>query len=374
VGLHPRYAATGHLVFARVDGTVMAAPLDVGALALTSEPAAIFGNVSVNTTEGYAELVISPSGRLAYRAGGSIDEQLVWVGRDGSEVPVDTSFSGDFGGVALSPDGSHVVAHVSRQADENIFVKDLAGGPWRRVSFEAGVKNRPAWLPTEPAVSYQANRGAAGDSSYDVLVANADGSGNARVVLDLDTRIQEATWSPDGEWLVYRVGPLPDSRRDLYAISGGGTGDTVVLAATRFDEHSPAVSPDGRWLAYVSNESGRTEIFVRPFPDITQGKWQVSAEGGTEPVWGRTGREIFYRSADATMMAARYVADASFAVVERAPLFQAERYSQDPLHPTFDVSNDDQRFLLARGRGDEGTLVLVQGWFQELLSRVGEVR
>ncbi|MEJ2503692.1 MAG: protein kinase, partial [Gemmatimonadota bacterium] len=369
-GLYPRWSTTGHVVFARVDGTIMAAPFDEGALGLATEPAAVFGRVSMNATQGYGEFILSRTGRLVYRTGTSSLETLLWVDRDGVESAVDTTFEGDFGSIALSADGASVVADVGGSTDRNIFVKEMAGGPWRRISFEDGFKSRPDWVPGRPAVSYLADRGQPGDSSMDGTVANADGSGNARVVLDLDQRVQEVTWSPDGEWLVYRVGPLGESRRDIFGIDQGGTGDTVELATTQFDEHSPAISPDGRWLAYVSSESGRPEVFVRPFPDVAQGKWQVSTAGGTEPVWGRTGRELFYRTPNADLISARYVTDQSFAVSERVALFSTESYDSDPVHPTYDVSVDDRRFLFARNTGDEGNLVLVQNWFQELLERV----
>jgi Tol biopolymer transport system component len=370
-GLYPRWSTTGHVVFTRVDGTIMAAPFDERTLGLDTEPAVIFGRVGVNASQGYGEYTLSRTGRLVYRTGAASLETLLWVDRDGVETPVDTAFEGDFGSIALSQDGTSVVADVGGSPSTNIFVKDLAGGPWRRVSFEDGFKSRPEWVPGRAAVSYIADRGQQGDSAADGTVANADGSGNARTVLDLDQRVQEITWSPDGEWLVYRIGPLGASRRDIYGIDGGGTGDTVALATTPFDEHSPAISPDGRWLAYVSSESGRAEVFVRPFPDVNQGKWQVSTKGGTEPVWGRTGRELFYRAPNADLIAARYVTDRSFAVSERVALFSTESYDADPVHSTYDVSVDDRRFLFARNTGDEGTLVLVQNWFEELLERVG---
>ena len=373
VGLYPRWVPTGHVVFTRLDGTVMAAPFDGDDLTLTQDPAAVFGGVSVNGSQGYSEVAVSASGRLLYGTGEAAREQLVWVDRDGVETPIDTSFTGDFDAVRLSASGQRVVASVSQSTESNVYVKDLGSGPWRRVSFEGGLKNRPEWVPGIEAVSYITDRGLPGDSAADAVIGNADGSGNARTALDLDKRIQEVTWSPDGEWLVYRVGPsgTDGNRRDVYAVGDGGAGDTVDIATTTFDEHSPAVSPDGRWIAYVSSESGRSEVFVRPFPDVSQGKWQVSTSGGTEPAWGPAGGELFYRSPDARLVAASYVDRPSFAVTGRETLFPTGNYSADDVHPVYAVGLDNRRFLFARSRGgDIGNLVLVQNWFQELVQRV----
>jgi serine/threonine-protein kinase len=371
-GLYPRWAGTGHVVYVRADGTVMAAPLDLGSLAFAAEPAAIFGGVSLNAAQAYAELAISRTGTLLYRTGAATQEMMEWVARDGSRTPMDTIFLGDFSGIRISPDGRSVVAAVARDDERNIFVRQLSGGPWRRVSFETGDKQRPDWVPGRNAVSYLADESQLGDSALDARVASAVGSGSAETVLDLSMSVQEATWSPDGEWLVYRVGPgAQTQQRDIYAINGRGTGDTIPLANSRFDEHSPAVSPDGRWLAYVSSESGRPEVFVRPFPDIDQGKWVVSADGGNEPAWSPAGGELFYRSGNNVLIAAQYVDDPVFAVVGRTPLFSTDEFSSDPVHTDYAVDSRGQRFLVARVADEGGTFVLVQNWFQELLSRAG---
>ena len=373
VGLYPRWSPTGHVVFTRLDGTVLAAPFDGNSLSLSADPAPVFGGVSVNPTQGYAELALSLNGWLIYGTGEAAREHLVVVSRDGVATAVDTAFTGDFEAIDLSSDGRRAVVSVAQGTEQNIFVKNLADGPWRRVSFESGAKNRPVWVPGQDAISYITDRGQPGDSAADAVVANADGSGNARTVLDVHTRIQEVAWSPDGEWLVYRIGPqgTDGQRRDIFAVHQGPDGDTAVIAATTFDEHSPRVSPDGRWIAYVSSESGRAEVFVRPFPDVAGGKWQVSTSGGTEPIWGPAGGELFYRTPDSRLMAAAYVEEPAFAVTGRTELFSTNDYSYDDVHPTYAVTPDNQRFLFARSSvGGRGNIVLVQGWFQELLERV----
>jgi serine/threonine-protein kinase len=371
-GLFPRYAPTGHLVFIRSDGTLMAAALDLEGLAITEEPAAVLGGISVNVGETFAEMDLSESGTLLYRSGQAASQELVWVDRDGNADPVDSEFVGGFQGISLSAAGDRVTAAVTVQGTQSIYVKSLAGGPWRRVTFETTLNTRPTWVPGEDRVAYLSNQSQAGAAGQDIWFTSADGSGNAESQVDLDTRIQEVTFSPDGRWVVFRTGPLGEDGRDILAIDRTGSGEPLELAATDFDEHSPAISPDGRWLAYVSDESGRSEVFVRPFPEVDRGKWQVSETGGTEPVWGRTGSELFFRSQNGSMMAASYEGDPSFAVVNRQELFSALGFGADPVHASYDISPDDQRFLMARTRGASGDLILVQNWFGEMLRRLGE--
>jgi serine/threonine-protein kinase len=371
-GLFPRYAPTGHLVFTRSDGTLMAAGLDLNGLALTDEPAAVLGGISVNAGETFAEMDLSEAGTLIFRSGQAASQELVWVDREGNVDPVDSEFVGGFQGISLAPDGDRVTAAVTVQSNQSIYVKSLSGGPWRRVTFETGLTTRPAWVPGEDQVAYLSSRTQSGAAGQDIWITSSDGSGDAEIEVDLDSRIQEVTFSPDGRWVVFRTGPLGDAGRDIFAIDRTGAGDTLDLAATDFDEHSPAISPDGRWLAYVSDESGRSEVFVRPFPEVARGKWQVSESGGTEPVWGRTGSELFYRSQNGSLMAASYDGDPSFAVLDRRELFSALGFGADPVHAAYDVSPDDQRFLMARSRGASGDLILVQNWFGEMLRRLGE--
>ena len=138
---------------------------------------------------------------------------------------------------------------------------------------------------------------------------------------------------------------------------------------------SPAVSPDGRWLAYVSNEGGgRYEVYVRPFPNTSDGKWPVSTDGGIEPVWAHSGRELFYKgSENLTLMVLEVLPEPTFVIGERRALFAIQRFLLDPNYPQYDVTPDGQRFVMIRTRAVEeaGQLILVENFFEELKAKVG---
>ncbi|HSR42048.1 MAG TPA: hypothetical protein VLL48_07755, partial [Longimicrobiales bacterium] len=155
------------------------------------------------------------------------------------------------------------------------------------------------------------------------------------------------------------------------------SGDTVPIAiadAPDVNEHSPTLSPDGRWLAYVSDESGRWELYVRPFPNVDDGRWPVSSQGGTEPRWAPDGGELFYKSADGELVATRVSAGAegAFVVAGSEVLFPVDAYYGYAFQPQWDVHPDGERFLMLRlPEADEARLVLVQNWDTELLERMG---
>jgi len=152
-------------------------------------------------------------------------------------------------------------------------------------------------------------------------------------------------------------------------------GDTtpVALVASPANERALTISPDSRWLAYVSDESGSDEVYVRPFPDVARAKWQVSLQGGTEPVWAHNGRELFYRSPAGDMVSAAFTTQPTFAVGHQSVLFKSANYLRDDSHREYDVSPDDRRFLMVRPRstGANANLVMVENWFTELVEKVG---
>jgi serine/threonine-protein kinase len=148
-----------------------------------------------------------------------------------------------------------------------------------------------------------------------------------------------------------------------------------LIADDGFEETAPAFSPDGRWLAYTTNESGRYEVYVRPFPDVNAGRWQVSRDGGTEPEWAHSGRELFYRSGGGDLIAASVQAGASFSVGEQHVLFPAGGFLGSSAHARYAVTPDDRRFVFTRlvGSGENSgaviTAVLVQHWLNDLQTR-----
>jgi len=151
-----------------------------------------------------------------------------------------------------------------------------------------------------------------------------------------------------------------------------GEPTTAPLIRTPFDELNGEVSPDGRWLAYQSSESGQDEIYVRPFPNVSDGRWDVSSAGGTRPLWARNGRELFYLASDGLNVVA-IEGGSSFKAARPIRLIERRYFAETAfIGRTYDVSPDGQRFLMIRpsGGGVKATarsnIVIVQGWFEEL--------
>ncbi len=183
--------------------------------------------------------------------------------------------------------------------------------------------------------------------------------------------MQEIRYSDDGEWIVYRDGGGPTS--DLHALRVGADSAPVELVAEDHQETEPALSPDSRWLAYVSNETGRSEVYVRPFPNTAEGKWQVSTDGGTEPAWAHSGRELFYKNGRDELVRVEVLRGATFVTGDQQVLFSAREYLSSLFHRMYDVTPDDQRFVMLRNLGgeDAGELIVVENFFEELKAKVG---
>jgi Tol biopolymer transport system component len=162
-----------------------------------------------------------------------------------------------------------------------------------------------------------------------------------------DVSTDEVQMSPDGEWIVFRQGS--GTQRHLYATRiGSDTAPRALLPDSRAQEYSPAVSPDGRWLAYASDESGRSEVYIRPFPNFASAKYPVSTRGGVEPTWSHAGRELFFLQADSTFAAAQIATGDVPSVTATRVLFRANDFWGDTRHRGYSVAPDDQSFVFVR--------------------------
>jgi len=203
----------------------------------------------------------------------------------------------------------------------------------------------------------------------------ADGSGQDRPLARLDRQAQEATWSRDGRWIVMRTDNGTTGAGDLVGVRTSGDSTPVPIVASPFTELHPALSPDGRWIAYASNESGINEVYVRPFPTASGGRWQVSNGGGFEPRWSPDGRELFYLDVGGRLIAAQVQSTPTFAVGGLMPLFDVSKFVVDAFHQSYDVTPDGRFFVFANPRrqaaGSRGPqLVWVDHWFRDLRARL----
>jgi WD40 repeat protein len=348
--------AAGGLLFARPDGSVFAAPFDLGTLTLSGPPVPVFAGV--RTVQGLPELQVTVDGSLLYVAGTAAAADgsgtPVWVTRDGRVTPIDSTWRVGIvfnGGLALSPDGRRVaLSSVDSAGRNDVFIRRLPSGVPSRLTFEGATNIRPAWSPDGEHVLYVSDR----DGVPNLWVRRADGGRQAQPIGRTDRPVWEGVWSPDMTWLLLRTDDVAAGRGDILGVHLTGDTTPIPLVATEAEETSPAFSPDGRWLAYASAASGRKEVYVRPFPDVEDGMWQVSTNGGTEPTWAHSGREIFYRNVRGRLEVASVTTTPSFEVGAHRDLFDASAFWGNDDNRFFAVAPDDQRFLMLQPTPDAG--------------------
>ncbi len=373
-GLAAWYLPTGHLAFVRRDRHLMAVPFDLKSLSPRGTPVAVLDSVSTEGPTPY--FAVSASGTSVMRLGAAAQAlrfSLVRVDRTGREIALDSSwtfrvtqFAGNYGW-SVSPDGSRLAIGLNTQEGDDIWVKPLPRGPATRVTFGAGAENRPRWTPDGRSLTFVSPDG--------LSLRRADGTG--RDSLLVRGQLDEGLMSPDGRWVVFRRGATSAASggRDIFGFRPGVDSAPVPLLATPYDEMAMSLSPDGRWMAYQSDESGRIEVFIRPFPNTTDQKVQVSSAGGTGPVWARNGRELFYLRDDGIMMAVPIIGGPVLRLGEPEQLFRLREdlsYLEARYSAPWDVGPDGQ-FIMARsvdaGAGARTPLVVVENWFEEVKAK-----
>jgi serine/threonine-protein kinase len=375
------YAGSGHLVYVRRDGGVFVVPFDLKSLSLTGPAVPVLEGVEVPSGI-VPHFALATGGTLAYvlGAGGELQlQEAVWVGRDGSATPVDSAWTFEAlgnSGWSLAPDGKRLAIRLLGETGEQVWIKELDRGPVSRLTFDSSANFRPRWMSDGKTVSYVSTR--SGSPNEALFARRGDGTGAEELKLRMDRPILEAGWSRDGKWLLLRTGGVAGAtgERDIFAMQLGVDSVPRPLLVSGADEKAIALSPDGRWLAYESNETGRDEVYVRPFPKVDEGKWQVSTAGGTNPLWAHSGRELFYANPASEMMAAQISAAAQFIVAERRLLFKVgPEYVLSNNYTPFDVSPDDRRFIMVRRRQssqaqEAAPLILVENWLTELKAKI----
>jgi serine/threonine-protein kinase len=336
------------LLYVLQDGSVMLADFDAGAGAIRGTPRQVFGGVPLNLSIA-PQLDLSGDGRVILFAGGDNagsrrQVRIARVDRNGKSTPVDSTWEGMFNYASLSPDASRLAITVFTDQRQDLWVKQLDRGPITRLTFEGAVNYRPFWLPGGKDLLFLS------DQSRRTLpyAVRADGSGKPVPFPMPDTsQVDEIEQAPGGQWIVYRRGTVNGARR-LAMFRPGIDSAPTAISTGRFDEYSPTVSPDGRWLAYVSVESGREEVYVRPFPDITRARWQVSTSGGSSPVWSREGRELFFAAATGHLASLDVAPGPDFRPSPPRNLFPMASHLLGPYHQSFAVEPGGRTFLFAQ--------------------------
>ncbi|MEQ1759795.1 MAG: protein kinase [Vicinamibacterales bacterium] len=373
-GSYATYSPSGHVLVGGL-GVLRAIPFDLSALAVRGTAVPMESDVLMSSA-GAAQFAFAAGGTLVKVRGrvlSGLASTLAWVDRTGRVEPL-TFEPRQYSDLALSPDGSRVAARIDTNAggtDSDLWVLSLVSKSASRLTFEPGTDQIPLWTPDGAKVVYRV-------ATQGLFWRPADGTGNREPFLvGVGNGLVPDSWSPDGSLIFENPQPGRQTIAMVSARAGARTPVTLLTASERFGLAQATLSPDGRWLAYMSNESGRTDVYVRPFPAVDSGKWQVTSSGGATGIsrgilqnnsgslrWTADSRAILF--SDATGIMASRIAD--------GPTFSAstpERVLTRPLGMSvdFDMSPDGSRFLMRQfivGDDDTTQIEVVLNWLDEL--------
>jgi len=378
--------ATGYLIYAAAAGTLRAVQFDPVRLEVRSEPVTVVEHVMMKPT-GAANYAVSRPGTLVYMPGGASAQttprSLVWVDRKGHEEPIRAPPRA-YGTPRLSPDGTRVAAEIYDQ-NTDIWIWDFARETLRRLTFDPGGNGMSVWTPDGRQIIFQSTR----TGVSNVYRQAADGTGTVDRLATSAIPQWPTSITPDGTYLVgfdllsrtsadVVLFPLtrPVRRPGSGPARGGSPSRVEPLAETRFKGRFADFSPNGRYLAYQSAETGRNEVYVRPFPRVDSGRWQVSTVGGTRPAWARSGGELFYLDESNTLKSVLVrTSGPTFSAGSPTTVFDTKYVESNPSRH-YDVSADGQRFLMIKDNatGDPNatpaSMVVVLNWLEELKQRV----
>ena len=374
-GTDARYLPTGHLVYA-LGTTLLAAPFDVDRLELTGGPVPLVEGVSRAFFTGAANAAIARNGTLVYLQAGRARDTArtpVWVDRDGNEEAVGPP-PGNYLYPRISPDGESVI--LDRRDDEDdVWVWDLTREALTRLTFTEASNRMGLWTPDGQRIIFSSTR----DGAQNLYWRAADGTGPVERLTESPNIHWPMSFSPDGSRLVvWEAGSATGN--DLLVLTLDEERRLDPLIVTEFSEMNAEISPDGQWLAYESDASGRTEVYVQPFPDVDTGRWPISTSGGQRPLWGPQGRELFYFTPGGVMGVTVETRE-GFTASPPTLIIEGSYFGpqQGLRGRTYDITPDGTRFLMLKEAAPADTddpfagltqIHVVLNWFEELQARV----
>jgi eukaryotic-like serine/threonine-protein kinase len=354
------YTAPGYLLFYR-DKTLLAQRFDLKRFALTGEPTTILTDLQYQPQIKRVVFSASEHGLLVAQTGSGVAlSHLVWLDRKGKELGA-VGKPDVYGNVSIAPSGKSLAVSVTDIASQNtdIWTYDLQRGSTKRLTFDPAADSVAVWSPDGARLVFSSNRK---PPDNDLYMKNSDGSQEEKLIVQGGVNNFANDWSRDGKYILYA------RDADLWFATIPELKTTLFLKAPSV-VRSGQFSPDGKWVAYASNETGRWEIYVTSFPEA-RGKWQVSTGGGEQPRWRGDGKELFYLSSDAKMMAAPVTTGANFDAGTPVALFQATPREPVPLYDLFayDVTRDGQRFLILTQlkQAETAPMSIVLNWTAKL--------
>ena len=343
------YAPPGYLLFLR-ERNLVAQPFDAGKLRITGEPFPVAEKIQFFPQTFNALFSVSENGLLVYETeSASVLSRLRWLDRSGQEIG-SLGTEGDLANPRLSPDGTRVALDITDHETGNIdiWIYQSSGGVATRVTSDPAIDSAPIWSPDGERIIFMSLR----QGHPDLYQRSSSGAGSEEAILVSERTKYATDWSPDGRFILYRAIDAT-TNFELWTLPPDGDRKPIPFMKTRFGVSNGQFSPNGRWVAYASNESGKWEIGVTPFPG-PGGNWKVSSAGGSEPRWRRDGKELFYLAPDGRLMVVEVKAGATFEAGAATPLVQIRR--REPVSSTdvssYDVSADGQRFLVNTDVGE----------------------
>jgi serine/threonine-protein kinase len=351
-----RYVSSGHLLYLHSQ-TLFAAPFDANGLKVTGPPVSVVSDIDSYFSSGLAHFAVSSDGSIFYipRDSAASERELVWVDRAGRLTPI-TAAQRAYQEAKLSPDGKRLLVAAGLPPRLDLWFYDIARDTWTRMTSEAN--NQSAiWSPDGKQIAFASNK----SGGFDLYIMPSDGGTPAKRIAGRRSWDFPTSWSPDGKAIAV-VEQYRTTFNDISVLAPTEGAIPTPFLNTAFDERDPVFSPDGHWMAYRSNESGRDEIYVQRYPAAGP-KWLLSTDGGTNPVWRRDGRELFYRKGN-TMMAISTGLRPTFSAGKPKVLFEGE-FEDD-----YDVTADGSRFVMIKrhAQSPRTQINVVLGLFGERLS------
>ncbi|MCL4850219.1 MAG: PD40 domain-containing protein [Bryobacteraceae bacterium] len=350
------YSPSGHVLYWR-EGLLWAVPISAVSMKATGSPFPVGTNPLVQPS-------VSLDGTLVYATKG--EGRLVVLDRSGARLQTVWDPIPYTGGLSLSPDGTRIVIGTFDGRTREIWLADLRRGTRTRFTSGEGLEGHPVWHPSGASIAFRSKR--LGD--WNILVKPADGSGDAAPIATSPVDGMPEDWSPDGNTLLYRAFD-PQRRGDLWYLEKNQSGayEPAPFLQTPGPETQGRFSPDGQFVAYVSDESGRSEIYVTPFPK-GGGRYRVSLSGGVMPRWRRDGKELFYIASDGSLMVAPVETRPQFSTGRPKALFVVSGLgSEAGVGQRFDVSADGNRLLVPESSDAAAKIRVVRNWFAEFRDR-----
>ena len=354
--------ANGHILFTR-EQTLMAQPFDAQHLQTMDDAFPIAERLYFESFTGKASFSASQNGILVYQSGGSSSEiWLRWIDRNGKPTGTISQTSA-YWNLRISGDGKRIVISQNTSGAPDIWLYEMSRAAWTRFTFDPAIERWPIWSPDGSTIVFSSNR----KKSFDLFQRASSGAGSEELLLGSNFDKAPTDWSRDGRFIAYTVTDPKTRREDIWILPMDDKRIPFVFLQTEFNELRAAFSPDGRWIAYQSDESGRFEVYIRPFPG-PGGKWQVSTGGGTRPRWRSDGKELFFYRGDGTILAAQIkLGPASIDADSGRTLFKVVALG-GALRDIYDVTGDGQRFLVAgpEDANSSSPFSLVVNWQAEV--------